>query len=460
MKRMSTPFYLASWLAGMIGSFLLLGIGAVVVEALPVEPIPQGIAASVLGFGAVIYAIVVWLVFTYRIWSRLPAEHARTTPGKALGFLFIPFFNLYWLFQAYWGWAKDYNTLVEKEGLELRPMPAGLALAMCIMDFVNIPLSFIPVLNVLSQVAVIVLTAVFIIKACGRINALCELPAEALEGAETTPHRAAQIAAQLAAQVEAGERHPPAADGIERSEPGAHPAEPPHTSLAATWGFALSLLGAFWWIFAAIPGLVLGIVGLTKIRRSSGRLKGQGLAIAAIVISGFYLLVIFATLLSALSRARMEVRKATDRANLRRIGLALSMYKSVHEERYPPGLYALLEEGYIDLPEVLVSPGDPDPPRIGPQGYPCSYEYPGPLPLGMSPGTVVVYTRRGVFPGGRSVLFLDGGVRFVSESGIARGRTGRVSLQDSYNWLMERREQWPEDADHDRIADFYGMSRP
>ncbi len=172
-----------------------------------------------------------------------------------------------------------------------------------------------------------------------------------------------------------------------------------------------------------------------------------------------YAAVMAAMLMPALSRARGEAGRAADRANLRNIGLALAMYRSEHDEHYPPGLYALVEKGYLHSPENLVSPGDPDPPRIGPQGSPCSYEYPGSLPADVPWDAAVAYTRRGVFADGRHVLFADGNVIFVPESQIASGWTGLGSLQETYNWLMERREEWPEDADPDRIADFYGMPR-
>ena len=47
------------------------------------------------------------LVLLYKAWKVIPAAHARTTPGRAVGFLFIPCFNLYWIFQAFYGWAQD-----------------------------------------------------------------------------------------------------------------------------------------------------------------------------------------------------------------------------------------------------------------------------------------------------------------------------------------------------------------
>ena len=58
--------------------------------------------------------LVLTLVFALRIlhklWSLIPTHKARTTPGKAIGFLFIPLFSLYWLFVAIYGLAKALNT--------------------------------------------------------------------------------------------------------------------------------------------------------------------------------------------------------------------------------------------------------------------------------------------------------------------------------------------------------------
>lgn len=49
-----------------------------------------------------IAALVFKCIFLYRCWVLVPPERAATTPGKAVGFLFIPFFNLYWNFVAFY----------------------------------------------------------------------------------------------------------------------------------------------------------------------------------------------------------------------------------------------------------------------------------------------------------------------------------------------------------------------
>lgn len=67
-----------------------------------------GIAIFV-GYAFLIWSGVLWLMFLYRAWKIIEPGSARTTPGQAVGMLFIPFYNLYWIFQAYHGWSQDYN---------------------------------------------------------------------------------------------------------------------------------------------------------------------------------------------------------------------------------------------------------------------------------------------------------------------------------------------------------------
>ena len=82
-----------------------------------------------LGMAASIIAGVCGYVLLYKAWQAIQDGQPRTTPGKAVGFLFIPFFNFYWMFIAYWGWAKDCNAYISSKGLSLSPLPEKLYLA-------------------------------------------------------------------------------------------------------------------------------------------------------------------------------------------------------------------------------------------------------------------------------------------------------------------------------------------
>ena len=69
-----------------------------------------GLPTLFLGF---IAAAVIQFILLYKYWKLVPADEAETTPGKAVGFCFIPFFNFYWLFVAMWKLAKHYDEFDE-----------------------------------------------------------------------------------------------------------------------------------------------------------------------------------------------------------------------------------------------------------------------------------------------------------------------------------------------------------
>ncbi|MFT6863179.1 MAG: hypothetical protein ACJAVK_001740 [Akkermansiaceae bacterium] len=113
---------------------------------------PIGGALAMLG-GLLLVAIawVLGRITLYRAWCLVQPGGARTTPGKAVGFLFIPFFNIYWTFEAYHGWSQDWNRIQAAHG-NLAHLPRAssafflttLILTLCIVVAI-----FIPVLNLL-----------------------------------------------------------------------------------------------------------------------------------------------------------------------------------------------------------------------------------------------------------------------------------------------------------------------
>ncbi len=91
----------------------------------------QGNVATLVVAGALyLFAGIVALVALYRMWKAIQGPDARTSPGTAVGYMFIPVFNLVWSFIAYIGWAVDYNKnatrLGDREGVSLPKMPTAL----------------------------------------------------------------------------------------------------------------------------------------------------------------------------------------------------------------------------------------------------------------------------------------------------------------------------------------------
>lgn len=154
---MSKGFYLGSYLGVGILGLLFFGIGWLFWPLL------------FLGIPLTIFFFIVLCMFVYNSWTAIQDGHARSGPCKALGFLFIPFFNLYWIFQAFWGFSKDYNAYVARHGFQAAAkLPEGLFLAFCILILV----SLIPFLDIATGIAGFVIFAVIINIVCDAVNVL------------------------------------------------------------------------------------------------------------------------------------------------------------------------------------------------------------------------------------------------------------------------------------------------
>lgn len=89
---------------------------------------------------------LLFFIWLYKTWEAVPQQHQSTTPGKAVGLLFVPFFNIYWMFRAFPGLSKS----IENAHKAVNPANAGgasyaVGLIACIM-------SFIPFVNILSYI--------------------------------------------------------------------------------------------------------------------------------------------------------------------------------------------------------------------------------------------------------------------------------------------------------------------
>jgi hypothetical protein len=108
-----------------------LALGIVQVSSLVLGSglLAAGIAAGgntdtggvLLIFGGIMFAVwylalmaygVVGMIWIYKFWSWIPPEQRHTplwkkyvSPGQALGFMFLPYFNIYWMFVLYLGIA-------------------------------------------------------------------------------------------------------------------------------------------------------------------------------------------------------------------------------------------------------------------------------------------------------------------------------------------------------------------
>lgn len=90
---------------------------------------------GIIGF---LVAGVFYFLIIYNLWALIPKDAARTTPGKAVGFSLIPFFNLYWNFIAFYELSKALNVETTKRSIPNVRIEEGLSLTYCIFACVLI----------------------------------------------------------------------------------------------------------------------------------------------------------------------------------------------------------------------------------------------------------------------------------------------------------------------------------
>jgi hypothetical protein len=142
--------------------------------------------------------------------------------------------------------------------------------------------------------------------------------------------------------------------------PPASPALPPpgpvRTSRLAIASLVCGILGFL--CLPALASVVLGIMALVRINKSQGQLRGQGLAIAGLCVSGVMLVVMVpaAMLLPALSKAQGKAMRIRCVNNLKQIGLGARMYSNDNKEIFPPDFLTMSNE--LNSPKILVCPAD------------------------------------------------------------------------------------------------------
>ncbi len=106
----------------------------------------------------------------------------------------------------------------------------------------------------------------------------------------------------------------------------------------AVAGFIIALLSPCTAGIGALAGLPLSIVALAKVSRSRGALKGKGLAIAGICLSGFFLLmlpVMLGVLIPAAVKAKRSGRSSDCVENVKAICLAARLHAEDNNGQYP-----------------------------------------------------------------------------------------------------------------------------
>lgn len=114
------------------------------------DTIAYSISVSVLFFMPILFFILFFinsalmLTLTFRSWRLIQDGYARTTPWRAILFLFIPFFNFYWIFVCFYSLATNLNKYKQRYNLNGPQCRQGLVLTFIILSLLPY-LSFIAI---------------------------------------------------------------------------------------------------------------------------------------------------------------------------------------------------------------------------------------------------------------------------------------------------------------------------
>ena len=181
MIRMSKKLYVG---ALVTTSVLLFLCGIPALFLLNSYAIPRGMGIdddlTNLFVGVLLFLSLAPFIFTqmiltfvviYKMWASIQDGHtARTTPGKAIGFLFLPFFNLYWIFQVWGGFPTDYNRYVEDNSLQIPKLSSGLYVAYPVLVLSSV----IPFLGILLIIIAYLVFIIITAKTCDAVNRLAD----------------------------------------------------------------------------------------------------------------------------------------------------------------------------------------------------------------------------------------------------------------------------------------------
>jgi hypothetical protein len=180
VRRVSLPLYVSSIAVGQLlgGPLFLFGVILFAISSNSYSSDSSSIVYGLMiavGVILMLTASILYLVLIYKAWESIQDGYARTTPGQAVGFLFIPFYNFYWIFQAIPGFADDYNAYLIRAKISAPPLDKGLLQAQAILQV----LSAIPYLGMIFALALMPINCIVAAKICTAINALPETAASA-----------------------------------------------------------------------------------------------------------------------------------------------------------------------------------------------------------------------------------------------------------------------------------------
>ena len=151
-NKISNPKPYFYMLYGGLVIFTLFGLIALITKNSDI------FIVGAIGLWAILLAQIYIYVFIYQFWRFVIDEGKKVglsfeveTPGKAVGYLFIPFYNIFvWTFKVFREFPLAFNRVAEAKGYKVR-MPLSPASNIPVWILVGI----IPFVNIITSIALI-----------------------------------------------------------------------------------------------------------------------------------------------------------------------------------------------------------------------------------------------------------------------------------------------------------------
>jgi predicted Zn finger-like uncharacterized protein len=108
-------------IAGVLGA---LGLMLAIQKGAKSTLIATFAAANVF----LVCSVAIELALFYKMWAAIQDDQASISPAKAVGFLFIPVFNIYWALLMVTGFAEDYNAFIQRRAIKTKDLSLTLFL--------------------------------------------------------------------------------------------------------------------------------------------------------------------------------------------------------------------------------------------------------------------------------------------------------------------------------------------
>ena len=95
-----------------------------------------------------VLGVLIELALYYRMWAAIQDSQTSVSGVKAIGFLFIPVFNIYWMLSMLIGFAEDYNAFIKRYSIKIKELPVTLFIIYAFVSVLTAIVVTVPMLCV------------------------------------------------------------------------------------------------------------------------------------------------------------------------------------------------------------------------------------------------------------------------------------------------------------------------